>query len=114
MEGVEHATMNEDRSDGGSEEKPAREEVATNSATGKHLPGPRDDPGRPNRSRQAPRRLLDYVRAVHAATNDRSPIVLENVEGSSKLTREPDYEPTPYGVSQNDRDCEPDKIWQNL
>ena len=106
--------MNEARSDGGSEEKPTGQDVATNSATGKHLPGPTDDPGRPTRSRQAPRRLLDYVRAVHAATNDRSPIVFENVEGSSKLTREPDYEPTPYGVSQNDRDCEPDKIWQNL
>ena len=77
-------TMNEARSDGGSE-KPAGQEVDANSATGEHLPGPRDDPERPTRSRQDPRRLLDYVRAVHAATNDRSPIVLENVEGGSKL-----------------------------
>ena len=100
MERVEHATMDEARSGGGSEEKPAGQEVAMNSASGEHLLGPRDDPGRPTRSRQAPRRLLDYVRAVHAATNDRSPIVLENVEGDSKLTRAPDYEPTPYGLSQ--------------
>ena len=44
----------------------------------------------------------------------RPTIVLENVEVGSKLTREPDYEPTPYGLAQNDRDCKPDKIWQNL
>ena len=81
MEGVEHATMNEARSDGGSEEKPAGQEVATNSATVEHLLGPRNDPGRPTRSRQALHRLLDYVREAHAATNERSPIVLENVEG---------------------------------
>ena len=110
MVGVEHAVINEARSDGGSKEKPAGQEVATNSATGEHLPRPRDYQGRPTRSRQAPRQLLDYVREVHAANNDRSPIVLENVEGGSKLTREPDYEPTPYGLSQNYRDCEPDKI----
>ena len=78
MEGVEHATMNEARSGGGSEEKPEGQEVATNSATGEHLLGPRDDPGR---------RLLDYVRAVRAATIDQSPIVLENMEGDSNLTR---------------------------
>ena len=81
IEGVEHATMNDARSDGGSEDKSTGQEVAANYATGEHLPGPRDDPGRPTRSRQAPHRLLDYVRAVHAATNDRSPVVLENVEG---------------------------------
>ena len=45
MEGVEHATMDEARSGGGSEEKPAGQEVATNSATAEHLLGPRDDPG---------------------------------------------------------------------
>ena len=70
MQGVEHATMDEARSGGGSEEKPTGQEVATNSATGEHLLGPRDDPGRPTRSRQASRRLLDYVREVHAATID--------------------------------------------
>ena len=75
MEGVEHATMNEARSDGGSEEKPAGQEVPVNSATVVYLPGPRDDPGRPTRSRQAPRRLLDYVQPVYAATIDQSPIV---------------------------------------
>ena len=92
MEGVEHATMDEARSGGGWKEKPAGQEVATNSATGgEHLLGPRDDPGRPTRSQQAPRSLLDYVRAVHAATIDQSPIVLEKVEGDSKLTREPGY-----------------------
>ena len=72
IEGVEHATMDESRSGGGSEDQPAGQEVATNSATGEHLLGPRDDSGQPTRSRQAPRRLLDYVRAVHAATNDRA------------------------------------------
>ena len=91
MEGVKRATMDEARSGGGAEEKPAGQEVVTNSATGEHLLGPRDDPGRPTRSRQASRQLLDYVRAVNATTIDRSPIVLENVEGDSKLTREPSY-----------------------
>ena len=62
MGGVEHATMDEARTGGGSEEKPAGQRVATNSATDEHLLGPRDDPARPTRSRQAPRRLLDYVR----------------------------------------------------
>ena len=114
MEGVEHSTMDEPRSGGGSEEKTTGQEVATHSATDKHLLGLRDDPGRPTRSRQAPRWLLDYVRAVHAATIDQSPIVLANVEGDSNLTREPGYEPTHYGLSQYDRDGEPDKIWQNL
>ena len=69
MEGVEHATMDEARSGGGC-------------------------PGRPTRSRQASRRLLDYVQAVHAATIDQSPIGLEKVEGDSNLKREPGYEPT--------------------
>ena len=75
MEGVGHATMDEAPSGEGWEKKPAGQKVATNSATGEHLPGPRNDPGRPTRSRQAPRRLLDYVRALHAATIDQSPIV---------------------------------------
>ena len=100
MEGVEYAMMDEARCVGGSKEKPAGQEAATNSATGEHVLGPRGVPGRPTRSRQAPRRLLDYVRAVHAATIDQSPIVLENVEGDSNLVREPGYEPTQYGLSQ--------------
>ena len=111
---MEQATTDEARSGGGSEEKHGGQKVVKNSATGEHLLGPRDEPGRPTRKRQAPRRLHDYVRAVHATTIDRSLIVLENVEGDSKLTREPSYAPTQYGLSQNDHDCEPYKIWQNL
>ena len=89
MEGVEQATTDEARSGGGSEEKLGGQEAAKNSATGGHSLGPRDDPGRPTRSLQAPRRFFDYVRAVHAVTIERSPIVLENVEEDNKLTREP-------------------------
>ena len=79
----------EARSGGESKEKPGGQEVAKNSATGEHSLGARDDPGRPTRSRQAPRRLRDYVRAVHAATIERRPIVLKSMEDDSKLTREP-------------------------
>ena len=73
MEEVEHATTDEDRVGGGSDEKPGGQEAATNPATGEHSLGPTDDPRRPTRNRHASRRLLDYVRAVHAATIQRSP-----------------------------------------
>ena len=89
MEGVEHATTDEARSSGGSEEKPGGHEASKHSATCEHSLGPSDGPGRPTRTRQPPRQLRDYVRAVHAANIERSPIVLENVEQNSKLTREP-------------------------
>ena len=89
MEEVEHARTDEARGCGGSDEKPGGQETASNSATGEHSLGYRDDPGRPTRSRQAPRRLLDSVRAVHEATIERSRIVLGNVEDDSKLTSEP-------------------------
>ena len=79
--------MAEARSGGGLEEKRECQEVATNSATGEHVLRSRDDPMRLTRSPQAPRRLLDYVRAVHAATIDQSPILLENVEWDSEGTR---------------------------
>ena len=46
MEGGEYETMDEARSGGGSEEKPGGQESATNSATGEHSLGPRDDPRR--------------------------------------------------------------------
>ena len=39
------------RNGGGSEEKLEGQDVAKNSATDEHLLGPRDDPGRPTRSR---------------------------------------------------------------
>ena len=89
IEGGEHATTNEARGGGGSEEKPGSQEATKNSTTGEHFLGPRDDPARPTRSRQAPHQLRDYVRAVHAAIIERSPIMLENEEEDSKLTREP-------------------------
>ena len=89
MNGVEHATTDEARVGEGLNEKPRVQEAATNSATREHSLVPQDDPGRPTRSRQAPRWLPDYVRAVHEETIEQSPTVLEHVERDSKLTREP-------------------------
>ena len=87
MEGVEYATTDEARVGGESEEKPGGQEAATNFASGEHSLAPMDDPGRPTGNRQAPRRLFDYVRAVHEAIIERNQTVLENVEEGSKLTR---------------------------
>ena len=78
-------TTDEDQAGGGSKEKPGGQEAATNSTTGEHSLGPRDDPERPIRSRQALCRLRDYVRAVHVATIERSPTVLGNVTSITSL-----------------------------
>ena len=95
MEGEEHAPTDAARDGGGYEEKPGGEEAAKSFTTRDHSLRPRDDPGRPTRSRQAKRRLRDYVRAVHAATIEQSSVVLENVEYDSKLTRNPVKEVPP-------------------
>ena len=88
--------------------------MATNSATEEHLPGPRDYPGRPTRSRQAPHRLLETTCGGPCSDQRSKPNRARKRGRSSKLTRDLDYEPTTYGSYQNDRDFEPDKIWQNL
>ena len=65
MEEVEHAKTDKARGCGGLDEKSGGHEAAANSVTGEHYLEPKDDPGRSTRNRQASRRLLDYVRAVH-------------------------------------------------
>ena len=92
MEEVEYATADESRSCEGSNEKPVCQEAATYFAYGEHSLGPSDNPGRPIRSQQAPRRLRDYVRAIQEETIERSPTVLETMEEDRKLTRVPGEE----------------------
>ena len=48
MKGVEHATTDDARGVGGSEEQPGGHQAAKNSATSEHSLRPRDDPGRPS------------------------------------------------------------------